>query len=227
VRIEIEAALARQVRVIPVVVDGANLPKASELPESLKPLARRQGMEISDDRFESDVDRLIRALSSLMEALRQREVAELEGATGQAGERREAVEAPANTREAEQVGRSAATEAEWRVASERSEREGAAREVEHLFISYCNEDESDARSLVDDLEKRAASISMRTRSLGSSRRRRPFTSPVLIQFGEITTTSASHLPTRSKIALTKSIPCAIASTSKKTFSRPSPLARRS
>jgi hypothetical protein len=154
VRIEIEAALARQVRVIPVVVDGANLPKASELPESLKPLARRQGMEISDDRFDSDVDRLIRALSSLMEALRQREVAELEGATGQAGERREAVEAPANTREAEQVGRSAATEAEWRVASERSEREGAAREVEHLFISYCNEDESDARSLVDDLEKR-------------------------------------------------------------------------
>ena len=42
VAIEIAAALARDIRVIPVLVEGARMPKASELPDSLKPLARRQ-----------------------------------------------------------------------------------------------------------------------------------------------------------------------------------------
>ena len=41
VAIEIAAALARDIRVIPVLVEGARMPKASELPDSLKPLARR------------------------------------------------------------------------------------------------------------------------------------------------------------------------------------------
>ena len=40
VRIEIEAALTRGVRVIPVLVEGAAMPGADELPESLKKLAR-------------------------------------------------------------------------------------------------------------------------------------------------------------------------------------------
>ena len=63
VRIEIEAALGRDVRVIPVLVDGAAMPKAAELPDSLKGLARRQGIEISHTRFDSDFERLEKALS--------------------------------------------------------------------------------------------------------------------------------------------------------------------
>ena len=47
VRIEIEAALARKIRVIPVLVDGAPMPQPDHLPDSLKKLARRQGIEIS------------------------------------------------------------------------------------------------------------------------------------------------------------------------------------
>jgi TIR domain-containing protein len=39
VRVEIAAALARNIPVIPVLIDGARLPKASELPDPLKPLA--------------------------------------------------------------------------------------------------------------------------------------------------------------------------------------------
>jgi hypothetical protein len=39
VRIEIEAALERKIRVIPVLVDGASMPSASALPDSLKILA--------------------------------------------------------------------------------------------------------------------------------------------------------------------------------------------
>src|ERR1700746_2449154 len=41
VAIEIAAALARDIRVIPVLVDGARMPKVSDLPKSLKPLVRR------------------------------------------------------------------------------------------------------------------------------------------------------------------------------------------
>src|SRR5208337_4284223 len=50
VRVEIEAALKRDVRVIPVLVDGATMPKTGELPDSLKGLARRQGIEVSPAR---------------------------------------------------------------------------------------------------------------------------------------------------------------------------------
>ncbi len=40
VRIEIEAALERGVRVIPVLFDGARMPKTEDLPDNLKKLAR-------------------------------------------------------------------------------------------------------------------------------------------------------------------------------------------
>jgi hypothetical protein len=92
VRIEIEAALARKVRVIPVLIDGAAMPQPDHLPDGLKKLARRQGIEISHTRFDSDVDRLTRALSSLDEELRQREAAEVERAARVERERRETEE---------------------------------------------------------------------------------------------------------------------------------------
>ena len=58
VQIEISAALDRNVRVIPVLVDGARMPKSDELPEPLRALARRNAAEISHSRFVMDVDRL-------------------------------------------------------------------------------------------------------------------------------------------------------------------------
>jgi hypothetical protein len=66
VRIEIEAALERRVRVIPVLVDGARMPRADDLPESLKGLARRQNIEISHIRFDADVEKLIRSLALIL-----------------------------------------------------------------------------------------------------------------------------------------------------------------
>ena len=62
VRVEIEAALARGVRVVPVLVDGATMPDAAELPPSLAALARRQALELSPNRFEFDTDRLLDVL---------------------------------------------------------------------------------------------------------------------------------------------------------------------
>ena len=76
VRIEIEAALERNIRVIPVLVDGAAMPRPQDLPNSLQKLARRHGMEVSHTRFDSDVERITRALSPRYEEQRRREAAE-------------------------------------------------------------------------------------------------------------------------------------------------------
>ena len=55
VRLEIETALYRRMRVIPVLVDGAHMPSASDLPLVLKPLSQRQGLSITHSNFRSDV----------------------------------------------------------------------------------------------------------------------------------------------------------------------------
>lgn len=72
VRLEIEAALTRGIRVIPVLVDGAVLPRAEELPDSLKRLTRRQAIEVSHSQFNTDVERLNGALSELENELAAR-----------------------------------------------------------------------------------------------------------------------------------------------------------
>ena len=59
VAIEIAAALARNIQVIPVLVDGARMPKASELPDSLKPLARRQAVDVRHAHFGHDAEALV------------------------------------------------------------------------------------------------------------------------------------------------------------------------
>jgi hypothetical protein len=85
VRIEIEAALKRDVHVIPVLVDGARMPSADELPESLRPLARRNAIEVSHTRFDMDAQRLTHGLEQL---LAQRAAA-IEEATERERRRRE------------------------------------------------------------------------------------------------------------------------------------------
>lgn len=62
VRIEISTALKRNIRVVPVLVDGGILPSEDELPEDLKPLVRRQAYEISNKRWKYDTEQLIRFL---------------------------------------------------------------------------------------------------------------------------------------------------------------------
>jgi hypothetical protein len=72
VRLEIEAALTRKVRVIPILVDGAAMPYADELPPSLAGLVRRNALELSPARFDYDTSRLLRVLDRSLteEALR-------------------------------------------------------------------------------------------------------------------------------------------------------------
>ena len=57
VRLEIETALTRKIRVIPILVDEARMPGADELPATLAPLVRRNAVEINPVTF--DTKRLI------------------------------------------------------------------------------------------------------------------------------------------------------------------------
>lgn len=70
VRIEIAAALRRDTLVIPVLVEGASVPREQDLPEELKPLARRHALEITDERWEYDAGRLIDILGERLEKRR-------------------------------------------------------------------------------------------------------------------------------------------------------------
>jgi cholesterol oxidase len=65
VRLEIEAALDRKMRVIPALVAGAAMPNSYDLPGALAPLARRQPLEMRETAFDDGVEKLIAALKRL------------------------------------------------------------------------------------------------------------------------------------------------------------------
>jgi hypothetical protein len=65
VRAELSAALAQDRRVIPVLVQGAEMPPPDELPESLQRLAFRHALELTDVRWRYDVERLIGSLERM------------------------------------------------------------------------------------------------------------------------------------------------------------------
>ena len=69
VRREIEAALKRDVRLIPVLVEGARMPRPDELPGPLRPLARRNALEIRDPASLLDVDRVGALLAAVAQAV--------------------------------------------------------------------------------------------------------------------------------------------------------------
>ena len=68
VRVEIETALQRDIRVVPVLVDGAVLPQAGDLPPSLRSLIQRQALGLSHAGFRLEVSRLIAAVEEVLGA---------------------------------------------------------------------------------------------------------------------------------------------------------------
>jgi TIR domain-containing protein len=67
VRKEIEAGLKRDIRVIPVLVDGGKMPSSTELPESLEGLAWLNAVTLHHDSFKHDAERLANALAKAIE----------------------------------------------------------------------------------------------------------------------------------------------------------------
>jgi hypothetical protein len=66
VRIEIATALKHNIRVIPVLVQGASMPSADEVPEDLAPLTRRNAFELHDTGWRDDIRRLITVIERVI-----------------------------------------------------------------------------------------------------------------------------------------------------------------
>lgn len=74
IRLEINTALSRGVRVIPVLVQGARMPQPQELPAELSALSRRNALELSDMRWPHDVSRLIDRLDDILDECRRKKL---------------------------------------------------------------------------------------------------------------------------------------------------------
>jgi hypothetical protein len=70
---EIGTALGRGTPVIPVLIDGANMPSRHELPPALADLANRQALRITHDSFGTDSARLIQAIENTVNQARDPE----------------------------------------------------------------------------------------------------------------------------------------------------------
>lgn len=67
VRVEIEATLEGRIALVPVLIDGATMPTAEELPESIAALSYRNAVALSTGRdFDQHVRRLIAAIDGLL-----------------------------------------------------------------------------------------------------------------------------------------------------------------
>lgn len=66
VRLEIATALRRDIRVIPVLVQRATMPKPQDLPDDLIKLTRRNAIELTDSRWQTDVDQLINVMEKVL-----------------------------------------------------------------------------------------------------------------------------------------------------------------
>ena len=66
VRLEVAAALERDIQVIPVLVDGATMPAAGELPPDVEPIVWRNAVELRHSRWDSDLQVLIGALEKVL-----------------------------------------------------------------------------------------------------------------------------------------------------------------
>jgi hypothetical protein len=67
IRLEVVAAIRRNIRVIPVLLEGATMPKAEDLPDDLQPLARRNAYPLSDSRWADDTKKLAGILRAFVQ----------------------------------------------------------------------------------------------------------------------------------------------------------------
>ena len=85
VRLEVAAALNRDIRVIPVLVQKANMPRPQDLPDDLAKLSRRNAVELSDLHWQRDVEQLVSVMERILASREEVRRAEQEA---QARERR-------------------------------------------------------------------------------------------------------------------------------------------
>jgi hypothetical protein len=163
VRLEVEAALRLGLPIIPVRVEGAPMPTEGDLVPSIVDLLEFNAAEVSDSRWEYDVERLLWAINETVE-----------------GRLRPSAPKSAGDREAEEQARREAEEQARRDADERARREAeeqARRDGEEQ--ARRNKDEAERQvhprpvgkrpTLVTELSPLEAAEQIRTRSRGTAR----------------------------------------------------------
>jgi hypothetical protein len=63
VRMEVATALEKNLRVIPVLLRGTEMPSPEELPDVLKGLSLRNAIRIYDDQFDAGIQRLMESVT--------------------------------------------------------------------------------------------------------------------------------------------------------------------
>jgi hypothetical protein len=67
VRVEVETALGQRMPVIPILVEGGGMPKVEQLPDTLKELIYRNGLDVDSGRdFDQHIERLIRNIDPIL-----------------------------------------------------------------------------------------------------------------------------------------------------------------
>lgn len=61
-REEISTALQRGIRIIPVLVNGARMPRKEDLPEDIRALATKNAVEVTDTRWDYDTGQVIKEI---------------------------------------------------------------------------------------------------------------------------------------------------------------------
>jgi hypothetical protein len=82
IRTEVATALEHEIRVVPVLIDGAPLPEANALPQELHSLVQRQAFELSDARWKSDLQRLVQLLAKVLELPLEAAISDAQTASG-------------------------------------------------------------------------------------------------------------------------------------------------
>jgi hypothetical protein len=65
VRIEVKSALERKIPVVPILVQGATMPRKEQLPSGLERLVRRNAVELRHTRWDDDIAELMNALERM------------------------------------------------------------------------------------------------------------------------------------------------------------------
>ena len=141
VRLEIATALKRNIRVIPVLVQKATMPRPDDLPEDIALLSRRNAVELSDSRWQYDVDKLLNVLEKV---LKSRQEAREAQAARQAEEERGRQENDRRQRAEEEERR--------RLAAEEAKRSAADKERKALEETRRAEDK---RRIEEEISRKA------------------------------------------------------------------------
>jgi TIR domain len=159
VRFEVQTALERGVRVIPVLVDGAMPLRAQQLPPGLQRLAGLNALELSYGRYEYDAGRLLDLIQRVLAAVRDR------------GEAERRAQEDAERRAQEDAERRAQEDAERRARQgERGVRGEAGREAREDELPVLEErarSAAEARDAAGARDQYAALLPVREKLSGS------------------------------------------------------------